>query len=130
MEPSFSEEDRRDAQLEAIFRTHVADLYRYIYRQIHNAVIAEDLTSAVFLKALRWLQEDRSSDSVKGWLRFTFCLLKRLKRCRCSPMRAMSKCDNFRPASSICLTGCPLVKGISSHCASSRGIVQQKSARS
>jgi len=68
MGPSFSEEDRRDAQLEAIFRTHVADLYRYIYRQVHHAVIAEDLTSAVFLKALRWLQQDRSPESVKGWL--------------------------------------------------------------
>lgn len=68
MEPSFSEEDRRDDQLEIIFRTHVADLYRYIYRQVHNAAIAEDLTSAVFLKALRWLQQDRSSESIKGWL--------------------------------------------------------------
>ena len=68
MESSFSEEDRRDAQLEATFRTHFAVLYRYIYRQVHNAVIAEDLTSAVFLKALRWLQQDRSQESVKGWL--------------------------------------------------------------
>src|SRR5947207_10030974 len=68
MEPSFSEEERRDAQLEAIFRTHFADLYRYIYRQVRHAAIAEDLTSAVFLKALRWLQQDRSPESVKGWL--------------------------------------------------------------
>jgi len=68
MEPSCSEEDRRDAQLEAIFRAHFADLYRYINRQVHHAVIAEDLTSAVFLKALRWLQQDRSQESVKGWL--------------------------------------------------------------
>src|SRR5258708_6306922 len=68
MEPSFSEEDRRDAQLEAIFRTHFADLYRYIYRQGHHSIIAEDLTSALFLKALRWLQQDRSPESGKGWL--------------------------------------------------------------
>jgi RNA polymerase sigma factor (sigma-70 family) len=68
MEPSSSEEDRNYAQLEAIFRAHVADLYRYIYRQVHQAVIAEDLTSSVFLKALRWLQQDRSPESVKGWL--------------------------------------------------------------
>jgi RNA polymerase sigma factor (sigma-70 family) len=68
MEPSSSEEDSRYAQLEAIFRTHGADLYRSIYRQVHQAVIAEDLTSAVFLKALRWLQLDRSQESVKGWL--------------------------------------------------------------
>src|SRR6202051_340676 len=68
MEPSFSEEDRRDAQLEIIFRTQFADLYRYIYRQVSNVVVAEDLTSAVFLKALRWLQQDRSPENVKGWL--------------------------------------------------------------
>lgn len=68
MEPSFQEEDGRDAQLEAIFRTHVADLYRYIYRQVKDAAVAEDLTSIVFLKALRWLQQDRSSENVKGWL--------------------------------------------------------------
>ena len=63
-----SEKGSRDAQLEAIFRAHFADLYRYIYRQVGDAVIAEDLTSAVFLKALRWLQQDRDQESVKGWL--------------------------------------------------------------
>lgn len=68
MEPSSSEEDRNYAQLEAVFRAHFADLYRYVYRQVHQAVIAEDLTSLVFLKALRWLQPDRSPESVKGWL--------------------------------------------------------------
>ena len=68
MEPLFSDEDGKDAQLEAIFRANVADLYRYIYRQVKHAALAEDLTSAVFLKALRWLQQDRSSESVKGWL--------------------------------------------------------------
>src|SRR5579859_632526 len=68
MQPLSSEEESRDAQLEVIFRTHVANLYRYIYRQVHHAVIAEDLTSAVFLKALRWLQQDRGPESVRGWL--------------------------------------------------------------
>jgi RNA polymerase sigma factor (sigma-70 family) len=65
MEPG---EDRGDAQLEAIFRAQFVDLYRYIYRQVKNAAIAEDLTSAVFLKAIRWLQQGRSQESVKGWL--------------------------------------------------------------
>src|SRR5262252_8276013 len=68
MEPSFSEEDTRDAQLEAIFRAQVADLYRYILRQVHEAALAEDLTSAVFLRALRWLEQRRSQESVRGWL--------------------------------------------------------------
>lgn len=68
MEPSFSEEDTRDAQLEAIFRAQAADLYRYIARQVREAALAEDLTSGVFLRALRWLEQDRSQESVKGWL--------------------------------------------------------------
>lgn len=68
MESAFADEGGRDTQLEAIFRTQFADLYRYIYRQVHHVLVAEDLTSVVFLKALRWLQEDRSSESVKGWL--------------------------------------------------------------
>ena len=68
MEPSYSGEDKGDTQLEAIFRAQFADLYRFIYRQVLNAAIAEDLTSAVFLKAIRWLQQNRSQESVKGWL--------------------------------------------------------------
>jgi RNA polymerase sigma-70 factor (ECF subfamily) len=67
MGPSFSE-DRRDKQLEAIFRAQAADLYRFILRQVHEAALAEDLTSAVFLKALRWLEQGRSQESVRGWL--------------------------------------------------------------
>ena len=68
MGAAFAGGDGRDAQLEAIFRAQFADLYRYIYRQVRNALVAEDLTSAVFLKALRWLQENRRPESVKGWL--------------------------------------------------------------
>lgn len=68
MKSAWASEDGRERQLEAIFRTQFADLYRYIYRQVHHPLVAEDLASAVFLKALRWLQEDRSPQSVKGWL--------------------------------------------------------------
>jgi RNA polymerase sigma factor (sigma-70 family) len=68
MEPSDAGDDERDAQVEANFRTQAADLYRYIYRQVRQPAIAEDLTSAVFLKALRWLRHDRSHQSARGWL--------------------------------------------------------------
>lgn len=52
----------------AVFRAHFADLYQYIYRQVKHPVIAEDLTSIVFLKALRWLQQGRNEQQMKGWL--------------------------------------------------------------
>lgn len=63
-----SSEERGDEQLEAAFSAQFADLYRYICRQVRNAAVAEDLTSAVFLKAMRWLQQERGQQSVKGWL--------------------------------------------------------------
>src|SRR5215472_15765868 len=66
MGPSNSDEDT--TSLEAIFAAQAADLYRFIYRQVQQTAVAEDLTSAVFLRALRWLQQDRSQESVKGWL--------------------------------------------------------------
>ena len=68
MESSQLEDNRREGQLDAIFRTQAADLYRFIYRQVHQAALAEDLTSAVFLRALRWLREDRGPESARGWL--------------------------------------------------------------
>src|SRR5262249_19506823 len=66
MEPPYSEEDA--SSLQAIFATQAADLYRYIYRQVQQPPVAEDLTNAVFLRALRWLHHGRSQESVKGWL--------------------------------------------------------------
>jgi len=35
---------------------------------VGNREAAEDLTSQVFVKAARWLAEDRSADSIRSWL--------------------------------------------------------------
>lgn len=67
-QPADGEVRQRDMQLDAIFRTEAADLYRFIERHVHQPTLAEDLTSAVFLKALHWLQHDRGTASVRGWL--------------------------------------------------------------
>jgi RNA polymerase sigma factor (sigma-70 family) len=56
------------AVVERAFREHAAQLYRYIYSKVGQAALAEDLTSEVFLKALRWLQQERSPQSIRGWL--------------------------------------------------------------
>ena len=39
-----------------------------ISNKVGDPTLAEDLTSTVFLKALRWLREDQSADSARGWL--------------------------------------------------------------
>src|SRR5215472_4244182 len=54
--------------LAEIYRMYAADLQRSIYNKVGNLALAEDLTSTVFLKALRWLREDQSLESARGWL--------------------------------------------------------------
>ncbi len=51
-----------------MYRAYATDLQRYIYSKVGDPFLAEDLTSTVFLKALRWLREDQSEESARGWL--------------------------------------------------------------
>src|SRR5258708_35927816 len=54
--------------LAEMYRAYGADLQRLISNKVGDPTVAEDLTSTVFLKALRWLREDQSLESVHGWL--------------------------------------------------------------
>src|SRR5579859_456672 len=67
----FSNQERRPDRLNwltEIYRAYAADLQRFIANKIGDPTLAEDLTSMIFLKALRWLREDQSPKSVRGWL--------------------------------------------------------------
>ncbi len=67
----FSNHSRRQDRLNwlaEIYRTYAADLQHFISKKVGDPTVAEDLTSTVFLKALRWLREDQSDDRVRGWL--------------------------------------------------------------
>jgi RNA polymerase sigma factor (sigma-70 family) len=67
----FSNHSRRQDRLTwltEIYRAYAADLQRFISNKIGDPTVAEDLTSTVFLKALRWLREDQNQISVRGWL--------------------------------------------------------------
>jgi RNA polymerase sigma-70 factor (ECF subfamily) len=57
-----------DTPLGGTFRENAARIYRFIYAKVGNREAAEDLTSEVFLKAVRWLAQDRSADSIRAWL--------------------------------------------------------------
>jgi len=54
--------------LSSAFQENAAKIYGFIYAKVGNRAVAEDLTSQVFLKAARWLAEDRSADSIRSWL--------------------------------------------------------------
>src|SRR5438876_9996182 len=57
-----------ETPLGSAFQENAAALYRFIYAKVGNRAAAEDLTGEVFLKATRWLAEDRSADSIRSWL--------------------------------------------------------------
>jgi len=54
--------------LAQIYRLYAEELQRFIFSRVGEHALAEDLTSTVFLKALRWLREDQSAGSARGWL--------------------------------------------------------------
>jgi RNA polymerase sigma factor (sigma-70 family) len=69
MGESFSQEDeRRRALMDAIFREHFIAVRRYISHKVSQPDAVDDLTSQVFLKAFRWLREDRGVGQVRSWL--------------------------------------------------------------
>lgn len=69
MKLAFSdEEEQRRRLMEAIFREHFTAVHRYITGKVGQLDVADDLTSMVFLKAFRWLLEDRGVRQVRSWL--------------------------------------------------------------
>ena len=48
-----------DAQeFETFYREHLGLIYRYVYRKVGNREEAQDLTSSIFLKAVRGIQQE------------------------------------------------------------------------
>jgi RNA polymerase sigma-70 factor (ECF subfamily) len=67
----FSNHSRRQDRLHwlaELYRAYAAELQRFISNKVGDPSVAEDLTSTVFLKALRWLREDQSAERARGWL--------------------------------------------------------------
>lgn len=66
--PSEPRDSRRLHELDDIYTTHLPAIYRFIYAKVGNREEAEDLTSQVFLKALRGMDEARDVQSIQSWL--------------------------------------------------------------
>jgi RNA polymerase sigma-70 factor, ECF subfamily len=54
--------------LEALYREQLGLIYRYVYRKVGNRQEAEDLTSSIFLKAIRHLQPEADPERMGHWL--------------------------------------------------------------
>jgi len=50
------------------YQTHVTAIYQYLYARVGNRPDAEDLTSAVFMKAIAGMRSDVSTSELRAWL--------------------------------------------------------------
>jgi RNA polymerase sigma-70 factor, ECF subfamily len=55
-------------QFEQLYQEHLDRIYRFVYSHVRNREAAEDLTSQIFLKALRGLDLEQSAHSSTAWL--------------------------------------------------------------
>ncbi|HEU5440011.1 MAG TPA: sigma-70 family RNA polymerase sigma factor [Ktedonobacterales bacterium] len=66
--PSASDSDRAAASFEELYERNVGAIYHFIYSKVGNREEAEDLTSQVFIKAVRGLDQARAGQSIQAWL--------------------------------------------------------------
>jgi RNA polymerase sigma-70 factor (ECF subfamily) len=57
-----------DRALQSFYEENLVVIYRFVYSKVGNREEAEDLTSQVFIKALRGLDADRDAQSAQSWL--------------------------------------------------------------
>lgn len=55
-------------KFEQLYQEHLNPIYRYVYSHMRNREAAEDLTSQIFLKAVRSLDLEQSVPSSTAWL--------------------------------------------------------------
>src|SRR5947209_10071066 len=55
-------------EFQSFYQENLGPIYRYIYGNVRNREEAEDLTSQVFLKAVRSLDFKRNMQSSQAWL--------------------------------------------------------------
>ncbi len=56
------------SEFQAFYEDNLSSVYRFVYKNLRNREEAEDLTSQIFLKALRFLDARRDTHSARSWL--------------------------------------------------------------
>src|SRR3954471_24467241 len=69
MTPRFGLKQRPDAGFEALYRSHVHDVYRYAMAILGNSADAEDVTQTTFLNAYRAYEAGERPRKAGNWVR-------------------------------------------------------------
>ena len=62
------ESPRYGPEFQTLYQNRFRLIYRYVYSKVGNREEAEDLTSEIFLKAARGIDQERSQESMQQWL--------------------------------------------------------------
>jgi RNA polymerase sigma-70 factor, ECF subfamily len=62
----FAPLDRQTFQ--SFYQENLGTIYRYVYRKVGNREEAEDLTSKIFMKAIRSIDNARNPQYIRNWL--------------------------------------------------------------
>jgi RNA polymerase sigma-70 factor (ECF subfamily) len=55
-------------EFQTFYQENLGRIYRYVYSKVGNREEAEDLTSQIFIKAIRGVDNERGPQSVQKWL--------------------------------------------------------------
>jgi RNA polymerase sigma-70 factor (ECF subfamily) len=69
--PTCTAEQRTESGIQgfqALYEENFVSVYRFVFKSLRNREETEDLTSQIFLKALRYLDPEQNSQSARSWL--------------------------------------------------------------
>ena len=69
--PTYAMQQRNEPgvqEFQAFYEDNLVSVYRFVFKSVRNREEAEDLTSQIFLKALRYLDPEHSTRSARSWL--------------------------------------------------------------
>jgi RNA polymerase sigma-70 factor (ECF subfamily) len=55
-------------EFQTFYQENLGQIYRYVYSKVGNREEAEDLTSQIFIKAVRGIDTERGTSSIQKWL--------------------------------------------------------------
>ncbi len=55
-------------EFQKFYQEHLGSIYRFVYSKVGNREEAEDLTSQIFIKAVRGIDRERGALSMQRWL--------------------------------------------------------------